>query len=112
MIPYDDLVAALASWRARQGLPTGQLVDAPAAKPAPAPAAAKQAPAPAPARRQSRPVSVPAEAIEVDEEAFEEASIDRELDSVFGGDEVGESTAIGTTPAPARPGTAPRRGGR
>jgi hypothetical protein len=114
MIPYDDLVTALATWRARQGLPTGQLVDAPAAKPAPAPAPAKAAPAPAASRdRKSRPVSVvPEDSLDIDEGALLEASIDSELASAFGSEEVGESTAIGTAPAPARHGAPPRRGGR
>ena len=40
MIPYDDLVVALATWRARQGLPVAQPVGAPTppAKAAPPPA--------------------------------------------------------------------------
>jgi hypothetical protein len=36
MIPYDDLVAALSAWRARQGLPVSTMGGAPH-KPAPEP---------------------------------------------------------------------------
>jgi hypothetical protein len=35
MIPYDDLVAALSAWRARQGLPVSTLGGGTAAAPAP-----------------------------------------------------------------------------
>jgi hypothetical protein len=35
MIPYDDLVAALSAWRARQGLPVSTLGGGSAAAPAP-----------------------------------------------------------------------------
>lgn len=53
MIPYDDLVAALATWRARQGLPVVRTgAPTPVAQP-PRPAAA---PTPAPAARTA-PVS-------------------------------------------------------
>jgi hypothetical protein len=38
MIPYDDLVSALAGWRARQGLPVAQPAGAPPAPPPRAPA--------------------------------------------------------------------------
>lgn len=36
MIPYDDLVARLQSWRARQGLPVSGLPDPPGSRLAPA----------------------------------------------------------------------------
>ena len=54
MIPYDDLVAALATWRARQGLPGAQpggAAPAPAAKAPPAPTA-KGPPARGPSSQQ------------------------------------------------------------
>lgn len=50
MIPYDDLVVALATWRARQGLPVAQPAGAPPRAPAPPPPAARTAPPSAPAR--------------------------------------------------------------
>ena len=56
MIPYEELVVALQTWRARQGLPVTQLSGAltpppvvAAPRPAP-PAAAKSTPPPAPAK--------------------------------------------------------------
>jgi hypothetical protein len=113
MIPYDDLVAALTSWRARQGLPTTQLPGAAAsapkaAVPAVAPAA-KSGPAKAAgggakhARAQSPAVGH--DEFDVDSELIEEGSYEGDY-AAFGGDESAEATAIGTTPAP------PRRGGR
>lgn len=63
MIPYEDLVYALAEWRARQGLPTATtptsaarpVATKPAAPPRPAPAPASIAPA-----SYAAPVSVQA----------------------------------------------------
>jgi hypothetical protein len=115
MIPYDDLVAALSSWRARQGLPTGQLSGAtaaakPAVAAAPAASAARSSTMPgaaaAPATRV--PVRAASEpAMDVDEDSFvEEASFDREIDNAFGSDNLGEATAIGSAPTPSSP---PRR---
>jgi hypothetical protein len=52
MIPYDDLVVALATWRARQGLPvatlSGALTPPPAAVVPPGPKSAPRAVPPAP----------------------------------------------------------------
>ncbi len=135
MIPYDDLVAALASWRARQGLPTGQLAGqppapAPAPKPTPAPSFAAARPAAPPTRptpASSRPAAVVVEpahedSVDVDESSLlEEASYEGDFAMSFGAGEPGESTAIGAAPAPrpvsdddegpARP-PPPRRRGR
>jgi hypothetical protein len=116
MIPYDDLVAALSSWRARQGLPTEQLAGAPApapkaATPTPAPAAARPAAArPAaggkPARAASPVAIAHDDSFDVDDSSLlEEASYEGDY-AGYGGGEPGEATAIGTAPAP------PRRGGR
>ena len=123
MIPYDDLVAALASWRARQGLPTGQLAGSPTPAPPPTPAAAPKPSAQAApqtgrgAAPAGRPTPVTARAatpvghghedsVDVDDAALlEESSYDSDFAMSFN-DDVGESTAIGTAPAP------PRRGGR
>jgi hypothetical protein len=109
MIPYDDLVAALASWRARQGLPTGQLAGqppAPAAAPKPAaappPAAAPTRPTPA----SSRPAAVVMEPahedpVDVDEASLlEESSYESDFAVSFGAGEPGVTTAIGAAPAP------------
>ncbi|HWO18996.1 MAG TPA: hypothetical protein VNO30_09470 [Kofleriaceae bacterium] len=114
MIPYDDLVAALTAWRARQGLPTAQLPGAPA----PAPKAAVSTPTPAtksgPARAATdggRSARAPSPAI-VHDDSFEAEEValidDASYEPDFAGfdNELGESTALGTTPAPSR------RGGR
>ena len=112
MIPYDDLVAALTSWRARQGLPTSQLAGAPApapkaaSTPAPAPASAPAARSGKSARAAS-PVALTHEDFEVDDDSsLLEVASDENDYAGFGGGESGEATAIGTPPAP------PRRGGR
>ncbi|MGN6107604.1 MAG: hypothetical protein ACTHU0_21015 [Kofleriaceae bacterium] len=121
MIPYDDLVAALASWRARQGLPVTLMsgASAPVAAPAPAPisapiAAPRTAPpggraggflgsvATPPPLAAVEPVGE--ESLDVDDASLiEEAQYDGEGNDfamAFGnqhGD--GESTAIGVAPA-------------
>ena len=130
MIPYDDLVAALTSWRSRQGLPTAQI-----ASPGPAAApkqAAPPAPAPAPAPARPTPAGRPAalvidptheDSLDVDEASLlDESSFDSELGMAFDAAEIGESTSIGVAPSPRsaevesddvrpRP-PPPRRGGR
>jgi hypothetical protein len=96
MIPYDDLVAALSSWRARQGLPVSTMGGASAA-PKPAPKAAPQAAAvvpdsgprsvppkaPPPAAPRTKQPSVPpplADAEEVDAAMLDEAHYENEGD--------------------------------
>jgi hypothetical protein len=116
MIPYDDLVAALTSWRARQGLPTAQPPNAPApapkaAAPAAAPAAAKPAAGAGQQRRATSPVAIAHDdSLDVDDSALlVDSSYESESDYAGYGDNervTGENTAIGTPPAP------PRRGGR
>lgn len=104
MIPYDDLVVALAAWRARQGLPVAQL---PVAARAPA---ARRAPPMAPPRAASAPAFIhagPAPVDDFDEGALiEEHPYDAGDDYVLplGGVETSaESTAIGVAPvAPKR----------
>ena|SRR6187402_1252438 len=110
MIPYDDLVVALTSWRARQGLPTSQLAGAPAPAPKAAPTPAP-APAPVarsgPSARAASPVALTHDDFEVDDDpSLLEVGSDEGGYPGFGGGESGEATAIGTPPAP------PRRGGR
>jgi hypothetical protein len=105
MIPYDDLVVALAAWRARQGLPVAQL---PVAIRAPAPA--RSAPPMAPPRAGSAPALIhagPAPVDDFDEGALiEEHPYDAGDDYVLplgGVETAGESTAIGAAPeAPKR----------
>jgi len=112
MIPYEDLVAALAAWRARQGLPSGQIAGAPAAAPA-APAPKPAAPAAAKAAPAARPAamivdSTYEDSVDVDEAALlDEASLESDFAMSFGAGEPAEATAIGAPPAPP-----PRRGGR
>jgi hypothetical protein len=108
MIPYDDLVVALATWRARQGLPVVQVAGAPPPPP-PAPAPLKAA-APPPATRATprRPVAavVPETAAldDFDEGAMvvEDGHYDPGDDYVVPlGGEPGEATAIGAAPQPS-----------
>jgi hypothetical protein len=113
MIPYDDLVAALAAWRARQGLPVAQSAAA-AAAPPPAPARGRAAPPPAarptPAAVPAQARAVPAESHDFDAGALveEDAGYDSGEDYVMQlGAEHGEATAIGAAPEPA-PGGSPR----
>lgn len=81
MIPYDDLVAALQAWRARQGLPvatptTGAGVGSGPARPAtpPVAAAAVRTAPPAPPPR-SQPAPLP----DADHETLHEHEIDDHL---------------------------------
>lgn len=106
MIPYDDLVAALAAWRTRQGLPVAQQV---AAAPPTSPARGRAAPAaPAPAARSEaarggRAPVAPAASGDFDDAALvEDASYDTGEDYVMqlGGTEPGEATAISSAPEP------------
>jgi hypothetical protein len=101
MIPYEDLVAALTNWRARQGLPV-QGGGAPpiAATPSPrtAPPAAAPGAAPAPAYDPYA-----ADALDVDSDALlEEEQYDNEGADYamgFGGQHTDEATAIGNPPS-------------
>jgi hypothetical protein len=118
MIPYDDLVVALAGWRTRQGLPVVQVAGAaPAsARPPGPPAAPRTAPPNAPPR--SAPAPVAADDFGADA-LVEDATYD-----VSGEDyvvslaselivESAESTAIGGPPEPVDEGVLlPKRGKR
>jgi hypothetical protein len=102
MIPYDDLVIALATWRARQGLPVAQLSGS-LTPPPPAPAPVARTAPPAPPRSGTPPPL--AEVDEVEEEAalIEEAHYDNDgadFAMAFGGavEKDAESTAIGVPP--------------
>lgn len=120
MIPYDDLVVALQTWRARQGLPVAQLsgvmIPPPAlgAEPQPAP----RTNPPAPPKPAMPPPLAPVDTRDEEVEAalLEEAHYENEGDDfamAFGaaineGDEQvaeadseeSESTSIGTPPPP------------
>jgi len=117
MIPYDDLVAALTAWRAKQGLPITQPVAA-----ASAPARGQAAPPP-PTRPAASPHTAghtigarPAVALDAsdfeDGALVEDASYDAGDDYVMqlGAEPSGEATEIGSVPEP--PATAPRRSKR
>ena len=104
MIAYDDLVAALAAWRTRQGLPVAHQSTAAALPPSPPPSRGRAAPAaPAPAARPgtARGVAAPAPASDFDDAALvEDASYDTGEDYVMQLGETVEPTAIGSAPEP------------
>lgn len=83
MIPYDDLVAALQAWRARQGLPVAEGVALPqrVAAAAPPPPPRTNPPAP-PAFKMPMPLAAPEETHEELEEhaMIEESHYENEGD--------------------------------
>lgn len=106
MIPYEDLVSALANWRARQGLPvdlSAPPVGGPRAAPPPKQAAV-----------------LISDSVEVDDAALLEEGYDPESDfgNLFSdGGAAGEATSVGTPPRAPDNGfesntPPPRRGGR
>ena len=130
MIPYEELVIALQTWRAKQGLPVGQLSGALTPPPM---MAAPIAPPMAPPQRTGPPLAppksgstgpqqafggnvatppplaAPEESLDVDEGSLieEEAQLDSEgedFEQQFPAGRAalddGESTAIGSAPAP------------
>ena len=111
MIPYDDLVIALATWRARQGLPVSQLSGALSPPPA-APLASQSsdrmrtAPPPPPRNAAPPPLEEPMHdevdaAALIDENAYENEGADFAM--AFGGVQPeAESTAIGMPPSAGR----------
>ena len=118
MIPYEDLVAALAAWRARAGLPVAQLavpapappprVAAPAVTRATAPRAAPPAPPPPPQAHSGSNDDFEDEAGLVEDGQYASAGDDYVVP--LGGDmvEAGESTAIGSAPEPPSEGLTKR----
>ena len=124
MIPYDDLVAALQSWRVRQGLPVsaGAVIAAqtaapsgPVATPGSGPRTAPPAPPrtnppAAPAARAPMPLAAPEDSLDVDaahllDEQVDEQVYENEGDDfalAFGKNENSEATQIGDGP-PAEP---------
>jgi hypothetical protein len=103
MIPYDDLVAALSQWRARQGLPVSTMgtsgsggTPAPGSGPHGAPGSGPNA------ASSSRPGMAAAAAHEIDDaEVLEDDSYENEGGDFAGARDEAEPTAIGT--APERP---------
>jgi hypothetical protein len=114
MIPYDDLVVALQTWRARQGLPVAQMsgimVPPPAVVTAPAPAPRTNPPAPPKAAVPPPLAPVETRDEDVDAALLEEAHYENEGDDfamAFGAavnesEESDESTSIGTPPPPGQ----------
>jgi hypothetical protein len=100
MIPYDDLVAALSQWRARQGLPVSTMgTSGSGGTPAPGSGPHGQPGSGPNAASSSRP-GMAAAAHEVDDaEVLEDDAYENDGGD-YGKDEV-EPTAIGT--APERP---------
>jgi len=127
MIPYDDLVAALSAWRARQGLPVVQVAAVAAARPAAPPAAVDR---PATAPRTAPPNAPPraaaaagAPAPIADDDFGADALVEDSAYDVAGEDyvmtlgsgvivEPAESTAIGGPPEPVEGLLVPKRGKR
>ena len=102
MIPYDDLVVALQTWRARQGLPVLALSGMWATTPAPAQASPQASFAPAPPPLEAAPTD---DSLDVDGALIEE-QLDpdaAEYAQNFGSD--GESTSIGNLPGDEAGGT-------
>jgi hypothetical protein len=115
MIPYDDLVAALSGWRARQGLPVIQVAGAVPPRPAAPAAAPRTAPPNAPPRAAPEPLAVDdfgADAL-VEDAAYEVSGEDYVM--TLGSEvivESAESTAIGGPPEPVEGVLMPKRGKR
>jgi len=122
MIPYDDLVVALATWRARQGLPVVQVAGAtprPARAPTPAPAPARRGPPQAPPRSATPPAPVAGELEDFDGDAlvedspYDPAGEDYVVSLVGSVEQPGESAAIGEAPEQVTEGLlVPKRGKR
>lgn len=84
MIPYDELVARLQTWRARQGLPTSAVSTPLAPHPASPP--------------QAVPDDIPAENLEVIDDDYFQRSHDFALEPL----PADEATPIGGIPQPTR----------
>jgi hypothetical protein len=95
MISYDDLVVALAAWRARQGLPVVQVAGA---SPSSALSSSTRAAPPGPPRVADRAVEH-----ELDDAALVE-SYDAGDDYVTGVDHDRDSTGVGAPPEPVTDG--------
>jgi hypothetical protein len=113
MIPYDDLVAALAAWRERQGLPVSTIGGATIA-PAPPTAPVARATPPAPPRPPAPPPRAPVppplaapDALEVEDAAlladehYENEGADFAMS--FGGDHEHQAEPTAISGEPQRP---------
>jgi len=106
MIPYDDLVAALQNWRAKQGLPVSTLGAAPSA-PAPAAPMAKSPSGPKtppPPRAKGGSIPPPLQNVdtveEVEEHEIDESSYENEGDDfAMGFANKDSATEIGSPPS-------------
>jgi hypothetical protein len=114
MIPYDDLVAALTAWRARQGMPVSTMGGSAAADSTPA--SGYSAPRTPPPR--GKPASVPppvasTDAEEVDAAMLDEAAYENLSDdivSALGPSDGDIPTTVGAPPQPQRRDVTPPRG--
>ncbi len=127
MIPYEDLVAALSAWRARQGLPVSSLggATAPAAtaqaepaqsgrwgSPTPPPPPPRAAPPGPPPRTAAPPPLAPAEEVVDDAALLDEAVYEAEgADFAMSFGDGDSATAIGETPGEP-PSSGGKRGNR
>lgn len=123
MIPYEELVVALQTWRAKQGLPVGQLSGALTPPPVVAPPPQRAGPPSAPPGKGSTgpqqaflgnvatppPLAAPEESLDVDESALIEEAHDEieggDFEMAFGASaravpDDHESTAVGDVPLP------------
>jgi hypothetical protein len=123
MIPYEELVIALQTWRAKQGLPVGQLSGALTPPPPAPPPPQRAGPPVAPPRMGGTgpqaafggnvapppPLAAPEESLDVDESALiDEAHYENEgndfamefAGAAAPGLDDGESTSIGNVPDP------------
>jgi len=113
MIPYDDLVAALTAWRARQGLPVAQSAAAPPVAPARKPAApaapaasvARQGPAAPPRARP--PISATSRTARWSRTPASDAGDDYVM-QLGGAEQTAEPTAIRRDPEPTPAGRGKR----
>jgi hypothetical protein len=120
MIPYDDLVVALAAWRARQGLPVVQVAGIAPNAARTSPTAVRPPPPHAPPRSAAPPPELAPELQDFEADALVEDSYDPAggdyVVPLGGGmliDQAGESTAIGTAPEVVTEGLlVPKRGKR
>lgn len=110
MIPYDDLVAALSAWRARQGLPVNQDGSGPTATPGSGPhmtgSGPNKAPPPPPSSsRPDMPVAAAEEPMEVADELLDEAPYESEGNdfAMSFGQQGANSDATAIGEAPERP---------
>jgi hypothetical protein len=118
MVPYDDLVVALAAWRARQGLPVAQVAGAVPGRPPGPPATARTAPPNAPPRSFALPAPIAADDFGADalveDSVYDPAGEDYVMP--LGGAiivESAEATPIGGPPEPVTEGLlVPKRGKR